>query len=576
MPSLGKKQNGIKQLLWSPLFVLAGVCVVLPVLLLTVKTLPIGSMYWDLYIYFDAANRIFEGQVPNVDFFTPVGPLGYWLFAGALKIFPNAQPLLLVEWSLFIISAPLMGVVVWQVGKASQPVAFGLLLPFLFFAILPFNVREYYILAGSDGFGIYNRQAAILLYILTASLVFVKPQKALIWLAGLSMLALFLIKITGFVVGGAFCLFAFFAGRIAFRSALWAVGIFLLGLIILELMNGVASAYLENIATLYSQNSGHIFTSLASKIVQNFKVVFATVLLMGLYITLDYKNWIGRLKSFFRQPGWQSLSLLVDSHALWLGVALVGGVLYESQNWGSQDMIFIWPVLLAVIANTKLPNVLEKGDFVIKLLAFATIIPVTMIVAERAMRAWAGVVRNQPFAHQHLKTVGAVNLRSNMLRRAKLFKEIYPAHRGAFEAMSDAEVLPSHAIFSQFKYQIGYLMHMDDAIDAMLKIEAEKNLRFENILHLSFTNAFPWLMDRSAPKFVAIGADPFRAMPALTQRVLASVAEVDIALFPTCPVIYTNDYLHKIYTPALKHHKRVKITPCYDGFIHPRLVNAMR
>lgn len=40
-------------------------------------------MYWDLYIYFDTANRIFNEQVPNVDFFTPVGPLGYWLFAGA-------------------------------------------------------------------------------------------------------------------------------------------------------------------------------------------------------------------------------------------------------------------------------------------------------------------------------------------------------------------------------------------------------------------------------------------------------------------------------------------------------------
>ena len=67
----------------SPIIVLATALVLLPAMLFLIKTVPIGSMYWDLYIYFDTANRIFNGQVPNVDFFTPVGPLGYWLFVGA-------------------------------------------------------------------------------------------------------------------------------------------------------------------------------------------------------------------------------------------------------------------------------------------------------------------------------------------------------------------------------------------------------------------------------------------------------------------------------------------------------------
>lgn len=40
---------------------------------------PIGAMYWDSFLYLDAANRIGQGQVPNVDFFTPVGPLEYYL-----------------------------------------------------------------------------------------------------------------------------------------------------------------------------------------------------------------------------------------------------------------------------------------------------------------------------------------------------------------------------------------------------------------------------------------------------------------------------------------------------------------
>ena len=53
-----------------------------------------------------------------------------------------------------------------------------------------------------------------------------------------------------------------------------------------------------------------------------------------------------------------------------------------------------------------------------------------------------------------------------------------------------------------------------DAIDAMRAYETANGVHFETILNIDFTNPFPWLMDRSAPKHVAIGADPFRAVPA--------------------------------------------------------------
>ncbi|MCP4318138.1 MAG: hypothetical protein GY789_19495 [Hyphomicrobiales bacterium] len=150
-----------------------------------------------------------------------------------------------------------------------------------------------------------------------------------------------------------------------------------------------------------------------------------------------------------------------------------------------------------------------------------------------------------------------------------MFAKIYPEHRDAYEAIAAAEVLPSYALFSQFKYQIGYLMHIDDAIEAIIKTESEKQVRFNTVFHISFTNPFPWLMDRSAPKHVAIGADPFRSVTAPDQTVLNSMAGVDIALFPTCPVIYTNEFLLKLYSEALADHKRIRLTSCYDAFVHP-------
>lgn len=559
----------------TPMSVLAAAVLVLLVLLLIVPTVPIGSMYWDLYIYFDAANRIFEGQVPSVDFMTPVGPLGYWLFAGAISLFPEAQPLLLVEWSLFAVSAPLMALVIHDVDSRDRPVAYGLLLPFLFFAVLPFNVREYFIFAGTDGFGIYNRQAAILLYILVASIAFVRSQRLLTILMALCMLALFFTKISGFAVGGLICLFAFAAGRVQLVSALASGLLFLAVIGAVEIATGLVSAYVDSIRALLALNTKSITSQLASKFAQNFKVILPVIVLIGLYVILDWRGWLVRLTSTVKQPGRASFNRLLDNHAAWLAVLLVAGVLYESQNWGSQDMIFVWPVLLAVIADIGLADLSPTRKFVIRLVAFAAIIPVTLIVAERSVRAWAGVIRNQPLEHQNLKTLGSVSMRYFQLRRAEVFARIYPQHRAGYEAIAAAEVLPSYALFSQFKYQIGYLMHIDDAVGAIREMESATGARFDTMFHISFTNPFPWLMDRSAPKYVAIGADPFRAVPVPDERVLNSVAAVDIALFPTCPVIYTNEVLLELYGGALAGHKRIRLTRCYDAFVHPDKVSGL-
>ncbi len=563
--------HGLSRPFVSPIIILIVAIGLLPVLLLGIDTVPIGSMYWDLFLYFDAANRIFDGQVPNVDFFTPVGPLGYYLFSGALAVFPEAQPLLLVEWSLFVVSAPLMALVILEVDRTNRAVAYGILLPFLFFAILPFNVRDYYIFAGSDGFGIYNRQAAVLLYILVASLVFVRSQRLLGVLVALCMLALFLLKITAFSVAGLICVFALLAGRLHILSALASGLAFLIGLAALELHSGIISAYIGNIQTLLSINSVNVLAQLASKSMQNLKILLPAGLLILLLICLDWRAWLADVKGLARQPGPASLSKLLDKHACWLAVVLAAGLLFESQNFGSQDMIYTWPVLLAAIADPRLLPEAPNWRFTARLLAFAAIIPVTLIVAERAGRASTGALRAAPLEHEHLKTVGAVSVRPFRLNMAETFAGIYPAHRETYEAIAAAEVLPSFVLFNEFKHQIGYLIHMDDAIGTLKAMEADQQVRFETLFHLSFTNPFPWLMDRSAPKHVAIGADPFRAIPAPDDQVVASVSDVDIALYPTCPVIQNNVRLLEIYGDALNRHRRIQLTSCYDAFVHPRI-----
>ena len=125
IPALDRK-GGLKTIVFSPTFFLIAVAFVLvPLALVKTIPIPLGAMFWDQYLYIDAANRIADGQVPAVDFFAPAGSLGYYLFAAWTTLFPKGAILLLASWSLLAVTAPLLALVM----PPAQAV--GLLLPLL-------------------------------------------------------------------------------------------------------------------------------------------------------------------------------------------------------------------------------------------------------------------------------------------------------------------------------------------------------------------------------------------------------------------------------------------------------------
>jgi hypothetical protein len=121
-------------------------------------------------------------------------------------------------------------------------------------------------------------------------------------------------------------------------------------------------------------------------------------------------------------------------------------------------------------------------------------------------------------------------------------------------------------------FQALWLQTVDSAISAIDSYETVHKVRFATIMTIDFTNPFPWLMDRHAPKYVAIGADPYRAVPPPDQRVYDAVSAVDLALYPTCPPTMARLKLLKLYEPALAvGHRRITLTPCFDAFVRDGL-----
>lgn len=545
--------------------VLLGAAVLICALLLTQPlTLPLGPMYWDLVLYLDAANRIGDGQVPLIDFIAPVGPLGYWLFAGFDALFPRAHPLLLAQWCLFAVTAPAMAVILHTVGRQSRARAMALLLPYLAFQILPINVEHYSFFPGTDGFGIYNRHVSIVLYVLVCGLLFLRGP-ALAAIIGWTLIALFMIKITGFLAGGLVTAFALAAGRIGLRQALTVAAAAGLALIGFELATGLVSAYLGSILALIAINAGGILPRFVQAASLHLDIVGAGAALVLALLWLDRRDIADTALALRRQPSAAGFIRLLDRDVAWLAVVLAAGLFFETQNTGGQAFIFIWPVLLMILSRWLGSG--RRGALVVCGLVAATAIPPAETVLQRGARTLIAQAGYAALPNQHLGRLGQVSQHADVMNRASAMLDIYAAHPATFREFTAREMLPSPQLYSELDFQASWLMAVDEGVAAVLAHEQASGRRFETIMSLNFVNPFPAVMGRSGPRGIAIGADPFRAVPKPDDAEIALAREADLLLYPLCPVTVANEALRKIYAPVLTGRREIALGRCWKGYV---------
>ena len=558
-------RTGVLKALLSPAVVLLVALALCALVLIRPLHLPLGPMYWDLALYLDVDNRIRSGQWPLVDFLTPVGPLGYWLYSGLATLFPNGQPLLLAQWSPMLVTVPALALVLCQLD--SRRLALGLLLPFLVFQLLPVNVEHHSFYPGVDGYGIYNRQSAIILYVLVAALVFVRSQALLAVLLVWTLAALFLLKITAFLAGGLVVAVAFFMGRIGWRPALLVTALFGALLLALELRAGTVCAYVSSIADLVALNAGGILPRFLQAASLHLDIVGAGTALVLALLALTRREIAAALSALRRERSLPALQRLLDRDVVWLAATLFAGLFFETQNTGGQAFVFVWPVLLLILRHWLGSG--RRGALVVCALVAATAIPPAETVLQRAGRAALAQTGYESLPNDHLGQLGLVSQHREVIARAQTVKSIYVEERQVLERFAAEKLLPSHSFYSELDFQAIWLMAIDDGIAAILAHEARTGVRFETIMNLNFANAFPYLMGRKGVRHIAIGADPFRAVPVPDARTLASVAAADLILYPLCPVTVANQALRESYRPALSGRREIALGACWTGYDKP-------
>jgi hypothetical protein len=519
----------------------------------------IGPMYWDTYIYLDAAQRIAMGQIPNVDFQAPVGPLVYYLFAWGLELFPRAQLLLLVQWCFLVVATPLMAVVIADTAKRSKGLAFALLIPFLVFALAPVNSLTYSSFPTLDGYSIYNRHAVLMLYVLVSGLMFMKDGRKLAWFCALAMLALFLTKITAFLAGGMIGLFALLAGRISLRHVVLAAVIFLVPLAISEFAVHFVSSYIGSIAELVGLNEGGWASRVLTVVSAKLNVLLPVGVMCAMMAWLSFGG-VEKDVSFLDRSYW------------WLGVATLAGILFETQNTGGgQEFIFLWPVLL--MALPRIQGYDKRSQAILLALAAFSVIPTVSTVAHRALRSVAVMPNYETLDLPILKNMDQVAARPDHIDRATWDVSHYIEFSDAYKSVA-GEPGPSWNYYTELDFQLYYLMDVAAGAQAILDFEAANNVRLNTLMTLEFTNPLPWILDRDTTRYIQIGADPSRTIPPMTQEVEAAIDATDAVVRPNCPVTSGRLALEAIYSEALKDRQVVEIHPCWDLLLRPGLLPA--
>jgi hypothetical protein len=340
------------------------------------RVIPFGRAVKDYLFILDGAYRIGLGQVPHVDFSSPIGPLTLYLTWLATRMFPAGQPFVglhALMWLAFL--PPLLGLAPRFRSAVHFAAAAGLLAGMV---LLPFTVDQTH-LSEISYFAVYNRFATGGLFLI--GLWYVLPKRP--WdaaLIGYLLALLLLLKITAAAAAGALLLAAVLLRRTTALTAAGAV-IAAAGLCSLpEVTNGVVSAYLRDAVALGAINAGRGLYNLLAAAIRNWSVLAATLLVVGLAL----RDLRGRPPAAELAPVVGRDTFTVDL-VLLVAVALIA----ESQNTGGIGLLASAAAAFHGEVATQRPARLAASVVVIALLVapFGTVAvdrTVTALVRERA------------------------------------------------------------------------------------------------------------------------------------------------------------------------------------------------
>jgi hypothetical protein len=426
------------------------------------------------------------------------------------------------------------------------------------FAALPVNLHGLYPSPGFDGYGFYNRHVALLLYLLIATLLFVRHRALRTGLVAVLMLVLFLTKVTGAVSGTLLVGYAAFAGRMRFSEALAAAAIVLLALGGLELTTGLSSAYLSDILTLLSLNTDTLLPRFLTVASVKFNVIGPALLLLA---ALAVAAWRDGLPATL--AGWRALA---DAPIGWLAAGLAALALFETQNTGSLEFIGLWPILLPLLTGWWQRREDRMRPLVL-VLALTVALPTAVICVERGMRALMSAPTHVGLDLPDLGPLGRVSMKPEIALRAAAMLDHYAKQPESYRDLVRRDILPSYILYSEIDYQATWMLEIQQAVTAIRGWEAANKRELNGFFTFDFVDPLNYLLERTPPRIVPVGVDPGRSTPEIEPGTLEALRRTDAILMPKCPETTQREAIRNHFAAALTGRELIALAPCWDMYL---------
>jgi hypothetical protein len=512
-------------------FILGAAAILLAMLVLPGATY-IGNFVHDIMIFYGAADRVLDGQVPNRDFHTPLGPLAYLLPAFGLWLGGSLGGMMPLATAAFVgLAAPLL----IYVCATRLPLLFalGFAAYLLLLFVVPLNPGDPPDFTSFAMF--YNRFCWGLLSLL---FLMILPRKDGIghWAADAAVIALLLLlmlylKVSYTAFGVLFC-----AGLILFRHMRVAGPAALLltaaAAVVIELFWGGTAAYLADIRMAADASGavrGTLFT-LGRTVLANLTdgLIFLAVLVLALV------RGVRRDMLFF-------------------ALAMAGaGILLINQNAQTTGIITLVPAaLVAVLAPTRAPAD-EKSRWLrlpALLLIGALAIPQAAIAAV-TLGYFSLKSSRPPSGSPWEARINGLFVQEGQLNSFEPgLDKLRIAYRNG---SADAHTLnmARHAHLRQPLAQPEYLWTVEDAVQLLRRDPRLSG----SVFVMDMPNPLNALLGRPAPRGVDAWNHAGRTFSEdVYRRPEEMFADVDVVMIPKAPgELATAQMLRRVYGPYIE------------------------
>lgn len=471
-----------------------------------ITDIPYGRAIWDFLFILDGAYRISLGQIPHVDFASPVGSLSLYLAAAASRLFPGGNAFVgLHALAWLLVMAP-FAVLVPRFRSAR---AFYAALTFLaVIMLIPITVDDT-ILSEISYFATYNRFATGFLFV--SGLWLVLPKARHDWLLLAYLLAvLFFLKFTAAVVLLGIIAAAVILGRWRLAQALAAITVFIVALIFVEFLSGgMVAGYLHDISTMSRINSRAALHGLFYASYRNWTTLLAAAI-FALAVLGARLSPPQPLRS-----GWRDIIASIwrnETFALDAALLIAAALLAESQNSGGLGLI-------AAAALFFHPGAWHGGKARIAMVSFllaAMTLPVIGTAFDRVLTV--AIRQTRQIAHNEAEQLfPGTTVTGPTIAAARLFKRInaeWPDFARQLEADGFAlERDPGSNAPG------GMLAWITSAVEAG-RIFEEKNYgaRSQHYATLAFVDPFARMLKLTPALHTTIVMDIGRTFPLLTAQ----------------------------------------------------------